>query len=269
MQVFAVRLDYLTVTFWSERGGGFLPQLLADSLAVQWRPERDLFGMHGIAHFLIPEGQGSLSLFLLGDGSGRLHLRASGAVTESALSSVRSLDAGFDAGVVTRYDVAVDGTLTDVSFEVLAADLDEVARRRSAFNGRPCVTSVAGDWLGGVTGRTLYVGAPSSELRCRFYEKGVQLGDVGSGWVRFEWQVRPPGVLLLRDISMQPPTERYAELLFVVTGMRTVSESLRRSERDSVNGGLPWLHRLVVAMLSKADAETREQFFSRLAATRW
>lgn len=39
-------------------------------------------------------------------------------------------------------------------------------------------------------GRTIYIGAPSSERRIRIYEKGIQLGQDPS-WVRVELQYRP------------------------------------------------------------------------------
>lgn len=43
-------------------------------------------------------------------------------------------------------------------------------------------------------GRTLYLGAPTSAITARIYEKGKQLG-VGTEWVRAELQVRPQKLL--------------------------------------------------------------------------
>lgn len=59
----------------------------------------------------------------------------------------------------------------------------------------------AGDWHRAVEGRTLYIGARTSGVRCRVYEKGLQLRatrapgaeDVGADVVRVEVQVRPDG----------------------------------------------------------------------------
>jgi hypothetical protein len=59
----------------------------------------------------------------------------------------------------------------------------------------------AGDWHRKIDGRTLYIGAPSSAVRVRVYEKGIQLrGEaidgaphISTDLVRFEVQVRPEG----------------------------------------------------------------------------
>lgn len=58
-----------------------------------------------------------------------------------------------------------------------------------ACGGRPPSTSVAGDWLGREKGRTLYVGNAANGKMLRVYEKGRQLGDASSEWVRFEVQL--------------------------------------------------------------------------------
>lgn len=47
-----------------------------------------------------------------------------------------------------------------------------------------------GDFLRATNGRTIYVGAPSSERRVRIYEKGIQLGE-NPDWIRVELQYRP------------------------------------------------------------------------------
>lgn len=51
-----------------------------------------------------------------------------------------------------------------------------------------------GDWDFPEDGRTMYLGANSSPVRCRLYEKGKQPGYRSAGrpdWVRLEVQVRP------------------------------------------------------------------------------
>lgn len=50
-------------------------------------------------------------------------------------------------------------------------------------------TSLTGDWLGKVDGRTLYVGKAANGKMLRVYEKGRQLGDADSEWTRFEVQL--------------------------------------------------------------------------------
>jgi phage replication initiation protein len=87
---------------------------------------------------------------------------------------------------ITRLDLAVD--YLDGEYTV-----DDAVRMHDAgeFNsgGRPPSTSVAGDWLSGEHGRTLYVGSAKNGKMLRVYEKGLQLGDPRSQWVRFEVQL--------------------------------------------------------------------------------
>lgn len=263
VDVFSVRLDYLTVSFYSERGS-LLTGYLADKLGVGFAPARDLFGMSGLAEFDIPDGQGSASLFSLRDDSGRLHVRVSGAVTELVHRALDLLEPSYSHGLVTRYDVAVDMSLTDRDYGTLASEVDRVARSSDGAEGRPSETSVAGDWLGGVKGRTLYVGAPSSALRLRFYEKGIQLGG-SSSWVRLEWQVRPSVPLRVEDVKYSPPTDRYARILQAVTGRSVLSESLVSAQRDPAKGGLQWLERMALTMLRKETPYDQQQFIKRLS----
>lgn len=87
---------------------------------------------------------------------------------------------------ITRLDLAVDYLDGEHS-------VDDAVRMHSEglFNlsGRPPSTSLAGDWLDGVNGRTLYVGKAANGKMLRVYEKGIQMGQAGSKWVRFEVQL--------------------------------------------------------------------------------
>jgi phage replication initiation protein len=87
---------------------------------------------------------------------------------------------------ITRVDLAVD--FLDGEHTV-----DDAVRMhqagRFAANGRPPTTETAGDWLDLVRGRTLYVGKAKNGKMLRVYEKGRQLGDLQSDWVRFEVQL--------------------------------------------------------------------------------
>lgn len=55
--------------------------------------------------------------------------------------------------------------------------------------GRPPSSSLSGDWLNEYAGRTLYIGKTSNGKLLRVYEKGRQLGDIESPWLRFEVQI--------------------------------------------------------------------------------
>lgn len=71
-------------------------------------------------------------------------------------------------------------------------------------------TSVAGDFLDGVQGRTLYIGAPSSAVRLRLYEKGKQLPEANRpNWVRLELVVRPGNAEARTWLSTATPAEAF------------------------------------------------------------
>lgn len=95
---------------------------------------------------------------------------------------------------VSRADVALDYDYPH-AFDRIHRALHALARE---FKPRPVQTSVAGDWLDGEAGRTLYLGARSSRLLVRVYEKGHEQaaahpdqGPFSLDWTRVEWQVRP------------------------------------------------------------------------------
>lgn len=87
---------------------------------------------------------------------------------------------------ITRVDLAVD--VLDGAVDVDCA-VDWYDQGLFTKGGRPPSSSVAGDWLGGQGGRTFYVGNSSNGKLLRVYEKGKQLGNVESEWVRFEVQI--------------------------------------------------------------------------------
>lgn len=86
---------------------------------------------------------------------------------------------------ITRLDIAHDDHEGRRSVDS-AVEL----HRAGGFNagGRSPKTSTDGDWLDGRGGRTLYVGNAGHGKRLRIYEKGKQLGDLDSPWVRWEVQ---------------------------------------------------------------------------------
>src|ERR1035437_167878 len=87
---------------------------------------------------------------------------------------------------ITRLDLALDCLHGEYTVNDAVQMFHE-----GEFNGggRPPSTALAGDWLGGVAGRTFYVGRAVNGKMLRVYEKGMQLGDPDSDWVRFEVQL--------------------------------------------------------------------------------
>lgn len=89
---------------------------------------------------------------------------------------------------VTRADSAIDFEGSGV-WERLEEFLVEFAQQRGLR------LSTVGDWLSETApnGRTLYIGSRQSTAYLRLYEKGKQLGESDSTWVRVELEVKPDG----------------------------------------------------------------------------
>ncbi|MEC7121174.1 MAG: replication initiation factor domain-containing protein, partial [Pseudomonadota bacterium] len=86
---------------------------------------------------------------------------------------------------ITRVDYAyddLDGSLVNVDW---ADEQDTLGGFTSG--GRPPSVEYRGDWKRpNGSGRSFYIGKRTSSKYCRFYEKGKQLGDTDSPWVRVE-----------------------------------------------------------------------------------
>jgi len=97
-------------------------------------------------------------------------------------------------GALVAFAEALDGRLTrlDVCLDTEAVTVAEAvtAWRSGAFAGRgrpPGATLV--DDMGSGKGQTFYVGRRGSDTCLRVYEKGKQLGDRASTWVRVELEL--------------------------------------------------------------------------------
>jgi phage replication initiation protein len=112
---------------------------------------------------------------------------------------VRDLLGALDAKL-TRLDLKVDFPNGELSLDDVQAMVDQGGF--TVFGRKPAVT-VAGDWLAGERGRTLYVGKPENGKVLRAYEKGKQLGDLRSRWLRVEVQFGNRG----RDIPLDAITD--------------------------------------------------------------
>ncbi len=84
---------------------------------------------------------------------------------------------------ITRWDGAVDDFLGVHSVDS-AVDLFKAGL--FSAGGRSPTVSQHGDWLTGTGGRTFEVGKRKNGKMLRVYEKGIQLGDPGHPWVRWE-----------------------------------------------------------------------------------
>lgn len=105
---------------------------------------------------------------------------------------------------VTRVDLCMD--FLNGEFTV---DQAVVAYEGGMFDGRGRRPSCRqmGDWLYNKMGRTLYVGHASNGKQFRIYEKGKQLGQLDSPWVRAEVTFTAKGKSIPLDVLLHP--ERY------------------------------------------------------------
>lgn len=110
------------------------------------------------------------------------------------------------ASKITRIDLAHD----DMTGKVLTINQSLQWLKDGLFsnNGtREGTTAVKGtliDDLGSGDGKTLYIGKRSSGKLLRIYEKGKQLGDVASPWVRAEVELKDQDRIIPWDVLINP-----------------------------------------------------------------
>lgn len=260
-QFLSLRKDWLSTTGDSDFGT-LLPSQLATLLGVELLPQGNMHGMQGLGSLSLAPDMGTAQFFAVQDG--RVHIRLSGKVAETGCDALLLMDDRFKDARVTRVDVALDVALEHETYGELARRIVAVAAD-PMLTGRAVATSVAGDWFGGEHGRTLYTGSPTSAVRSRFYEKGVQLAS-SSDWVRFEWQVRPDTAMKVSGLHLDAPTERYSRMVAVVTDTLGSYNPFSSSERDPAKGGLMWLRQLSLSMLSRAHESEVDQYLQYLSA---
>ena len=104
---------------------------------------------------------------------------------------------------ITRVDVAVD----DLTGQKIRVEDMPRLYETGSFNagGRRPSYQVQGDWFTDLgQGRTFYVGRRQNGKYTRIYEKGKQLGDKSSQWVRFECELHNVDRVLPYEIITAP-----------------------------------------------------------------
>lgn len=107
---------------------------------------------------------------------------------------------------ITRVDLAHD----DLTGQVLSIEralqwrLDGLFSKNGAREGRTAVKARLVDDLGSSDGKTFYVGKRGSGKLLRIYEKGKQLGDMSSPWVRAEVELRSKDRVIPWDVLDYP-----------------------------------------------------------------
>lgn len=106
---------------------------------------------------------------------------------------------------ITRIDLShddYDGTYLDID------DLNERETNKEFYwFGKPATVSWFGDWKyldRDKKGRTLQIGERSSDKLLRAYEKGKQLGDKNSNWLRLEVELKAKHTYIPLDAILNP-----------------------------------------------------------------
>lgn len=105
--------------------------------------------------------------------------------------------------VITRIDLAYDSL--DEPF--LTVDLFNTIHSKGGFNkgGRTPDVEHRGNWKSpNGKGRTLYIGSRQSSKFCRIYEKGKQLGNKDSHWLRVEVEFKARDIFIPLSILLNP-----------------------------------------------------------------
>lgn len=193
------KVDWLTLTWLpepDEHVPAMVHQLLTDALGgVMGEAVNGMFGYDQGVRFYVPYGGSALHVARIdfgGDhhgGRARLDLSGAGCSRVRNWGALRATLEAFTAPTLTRVDLAVDALEGEFSVDDAASWY-----RGGEFNagGRMPRHSCVGDWLDPRSphGRTLEVGRRENGKMLRCYEKGKQLGDSGSPWVRFEVELR-------------------------------------------------------------------------------
>lgn len=103
---------------------------------------------------------------------------------------------------ITRWDGAVDDYIGARNVEWA---VEQYLTNGFSTGGNRPSCSQQGDWIGdGETGRTFYVGKRKNGKLLRVYEKGKQLGDPTSPWVRFELELHNRDRIIPWDVLLNP-----------------------------------------------------------------
>lgn len=135
-------------------------------------------------------------------GTFHVELNATACAHVSAWHTVKQWGESIGAKI-TRVDLAHD----DMQAEVVSIAIARAWYDAGEFtsNGRPPDAHLIDD-MGSGKGKTLYVGNRANGKLLRVYEKGRQLGDSSSPWVRVELELRNKNRVIPWDVLTTPAT---------------------------------------------------------------
>lgn len=155
-------------------------------------------------HTIIGLGEADLGLVALGGKSqrGSLHveLNAQACALINDWPALKAWGEQYKANI-TRVDLAHDDLTGETA--TINAGLAWLEAGLFNLNGRPAKARLIDD-LGSGDGKTLYVGKRANGKMLRIYEKGKQLGDSQSPWVRVEAELRNKSRVIPWDALTRP-----------------------------------------------------------------
>lgn len=191
-------------------------------------------------HTIIGLGEADLGLVALGGksqrGSMHVELNAQACALINNWPALQAWCEQYKANI-TRIDLAHD----DLTGETISISTGLAWLREGLFNlnGRPAKASLFDD-LGSGDGKTLYIGKRANGKMLRIYEKGKQLGDVQSLWVRVEVEMRNKSRVIPWDALTRPGNYLagaypcLAYLSHVQDKIKTISKAVEISLESSV-----------------------------------
>ena len=185
---------------------------------------------YGVAAFGGLNQRDSIMIHLYGDG-----LTAALDGWEKRLYSWFSAFAPF--AKITRCDLAHD--FFNGEYTPDQAYTDWQAGGYDNRHMRPRARMHGYDWLDDQrTGKTFYIGTPTSSRMVRIYDKGCEQGDKSSPWVRFELQIRNRDYIIPHDILINAGG--------YLTASYPVAESLIYSPHQGKNSNQYLLHKAMI-----------------------
>lgn len=171
---------------------GIVPDLLQALGAKVALPGKGLQGWSKSVKGFDSQGHALGSVYF-GGGRDDVHVVSTSSAADTVRSSVIRMD---DRARTSRVDTRVD---TLAPFDDLRGLCDAVAGQKAR------VTYMESRQGSESTGRTIYVGAPTSQVRVRVYEKWLESpGQYVDGTNRVEVQLRPPSRAKERVSSWSP-----------------------------------------------------------------
>nr|CRY97519.1 hypothetical protein [uncultured prokaryote] len=180
-----------------------------DSSVIRWAGHDET--TNGKAHAGFVAWGGNANKF--GNETLCVHLTGQGCESINMLNSLSDCDLWeVTADVISQHDAKI--TRLDLAYDDLEGEFGGVGAavgwyKSGAFcsGGRMPSVKQVGDWITGES-RTFYIGKAENGKMMRIYEKGHQMGDLESPWVRYEVQIGskdreiPVTALMFRDAYM-------------------------------------------------------------------